>query len=121
VRTLGRLRSSNRDFVAPRIFAYTVHRPDWPGDAEGRELQAPPGVSPTGGAWQFFELDARELDGKGRALDQYASQMAIMAVLFRAFVRSDEVFAVYPSLPADSPDACGRPVPRPFERYHASR
>ena len=121
VRVLRRLSSSNPGFIAPRLLAYTVHRPDWPGAAEGAELEAPPGVSPVGASWQFLELSAAELDGKGRALDEYTSQMEIMAVLFRAFVRSDEVFAVYPSLPAGPADACGRAFPAPVEAPRASR
>jgi LmbE family N-acetylglucosaminyl deacetylase len=121
VRALRRLSSSNPEFVAPRVLAYTVHRPDWPGTAEGAELQAPPGVSPEGANWQFLELSAAELDGKGRALDEYASQMDIMAVLFRAFVRSDEVFAVYPTLPEEPADACGRAVSIPVDVHRASR
>jgi LmbE family N-acetylglucosaminyl deacetylase len=121
VRALRRLSSSSPDFAAPRVLAYTVHRPDWPGAAEGAELQTPPGVSPSGASWQFLELSAAELDGKGRALDQYTSQMDIMPVLFRAFVRSDEVFAVYPSLPVGLSDACGRALPAPVEVHNASR
>jgi LmbE family N-acetylglucosaminyl deacetylase len=121
VRALQRLSSSNPEFVVPRVLAYTVHRPDWPTAAEGAELQAPPGISPSGANWQFLELSAAELDGKGRALDEYASQMDIMAVLFRAFVRSDEVFAVYPALPAEPADACGRAVSIPVEVHRASR
>ena len=121
VRALRRLSSSNPEFVAPRVLAYTVHRPDWPGTAEGAELQAPPGVSPAGANWQFLELSAAELDGKGRALDEYASQMDIMAALFRAFVRSDEVFAVYPTLPEEPVDACGRAVSIPVDVHRASR
>jgi LmbE family N-acetylglucosaminyl deacetylase len=121
VRALRRLSASNPDFTAPQLLAYTVHRPDWPGSAEGAELQAPPGVSPLGASWQFLELSAAELDGKGRALDEYTSQMEIMAVLFRAFVRSDEVFAVYPSLPAGPAEACGRALPAPVEAHRASR
>ena len=121
VRALRRLSSSNPDFVVPRVLAYTVHRPDWPGATEGGELQAPPGVSPAGATWQFLELSAAELDGKGRALDEYASQMDIMAALFRAFVRSEEVFAVFSSLPAEPPDACGRALPVPVEPHRAPR
>lgn len=121
VRALRRLSSSNPDFTSPRVLAYTVHRPDWPGASEGAELQAPPGVSPLGASWQFLGLSTAELDGKGRALDEYTSQMDIMAVLFRAFVRSDEVFAVYPSLPAGPADACGRAPPAPVEAHRAPR
>ena len=36
VRALRRLSSSNPEFVAPRVLAYTVHRPDWPGARRGR-------------------------------------------------------------------------------------
>lgn len=121
VRALRRLSSSNPEFSVPRVLAYTVHRPDWPGAAEGAELEAPPGVSPVGASWQFLELSAAELDGKGRALDEYTSQMEIMAVLFRAFVRSEEVFAFYPSLPAGPADACGRTFLAPVEAHRASR
>jgi LmbE family N-acetylglucosaminyl deacetylase len=121
VRALRRLSSSNPDFTPPRVLAYTVHRPDWPGTAEGAELEAPPGVSPPGASWKFFEMSAAELDGKGRALDEYTSQMDIMAVLFRAFVRSDELFAVYPSIPAGPADACGRALPTAVEAHRASR
>jgi LmbE family N-acetylglucosaminyl deacetylase len=121
VRALRRVASSNPGFVAPRVLAYTVHRPDWPGVAEGAELQPPPGVTPAEANWQFLELSAAELDGKGRALDEYASQMDIMALLFRAFVRSDEVFAVYPTLPSEPADACGRVLPVPVEVHRASR
>jgi LmbE family N-acetylglucosaminyl deacetylase len=115
VRALRRLASSNREFASVTVLAYTVHRPDWPGQNDGTALSPPPGVNPPGAAWRTLELTGEELDGKGRALDEYASQMDIMAVLFRAFVRSNEVFAVYPTVPTETSDACGRPVPEPAE------
>jgi LmbE family N-acetylglucosaminyl deacetylase len=115
VRALRRLAASNREFASVTVLAYTVHRPDWPGQNDGKALSPPPGVNPPGAAWKALELTGEELDGKGRALDEYASQMDIMAVLFRAFVRSNEIFAVYPKLPAEPPDACGRPLPEPAE------
>jgi LmbE family N-acetylglucosaminyl deacetylase len=121
VRALRRLSASNPTFVAPQLLAYTVHRPDWPGFGEGTVLGAPPDVSPTDATWQFLYLSAEELEGKGRALDHYTTQMDIMAVLFRAFVRPNEVFAVYSSLPVLPPDACGRPLPVPVESHSTSR
>jgi LmbE family N-acetylglucosaminyl deacetylase len=121
VRALRRLSASNPTFAAPQVLAYTVHRPDWPGFTEGTALAPPPNVSPGSAEWQFLELTASELEGKGQALDQYASQMDIMAVLFRGFVRPNEVFAVYSSLPVEPPDACGRPLPAPVEPASKSR
>ena len=111
VRSLRRIRSSDRSFVPPRVLAYTVHRPDWPGFSEGTSLDAPPNVSADGATWQFLDLTSAELDGKGRALDQYTSQMNIMAILFRGFVRPNEVFAVYSKLPIEPTDSCGGPSP----------
>jgi LmbE family N-acetylglucosaminyl deacetylase len=111
VRALRRLSTSNRGFASIQVLAYTVHRPDWPGISEGGLLPPPPGIHPEGATWRFLDLTSQELDGKGRALDEYASQMDIMAVLFRAFVRPNEVFAVYPSLPAEPPVACLLPAP----------
>jgi len=78
-------------------------------------LAPPPGVSTDGATWRFLALTAAELDGKGRALDEYTSQMDIMAVLFRGFVRPNEIFAVYATLPVEPPDACGRALPVPVE------
>jgi LmbE family N-acetylglucosaminyl deacetylase len=121
VRALHRLRSSDRSFVVPRVLAYTVHRPDWPGFAEGTSFIPPPNVSADGAVWRSLVLTAEELDGKGLALDQYTSQMDIMAVLFRAFVRPNEVFAVYSDLPAEPPDACGRALPSPAVTTAGSR
>lgn len=109
VRALRRLSSSNREFASIQVLAYTVHRPDWPGTSEGGLLVPPPGVHPDGATWRFLDLTSQELDGKGRALDEYASQMDIMAILFRAFVRPNELFAVYPSLPAEPAVACRPP------------
>jgi len=83
--------------------------------SEGTALGPPPNVSCGSATWRSLDLSAAELEGKGRALDQYTSQMDIMAVLFRAFVRPNEVFAVYSSLPMEPPDACGRPLPAPVE------
>jgi LmbE family N-acetylglucosaminyl deacetylase len=113
VRSLKRLHASNPGFAVPQVVAYTVHRPDWPGISEGTALGPPPNVSPEGATWRSLELTSDELDGKGRALDEYTSQMDIMAVLFRAFVRSNEVFAVYSALPTEPADACGRPLSPP--------
>ena len=83
----------------------------------GRELHFDAGATifregePNSGAYMVVEglIEIR----KGRALDEYTSQMDIMAVLFRAFVRPNEVFAVYRELPAEPPEACGRPLPSP--------
>lgn len=113
VRALRRLVSSNPRFESVRVLAYTVHRPDWPGTSEGGLLDPPSGVPFDGASWKFLDLTAEELEGKGHALDEYASQMDIMAVLFRAFVRPNEVFAVYPSVPAEPSDACGRALAAP--------
>jgi len=107
VRSLRRIHSSDPNFRPPVLLAYTVHRPDWPGFSEGTSLNAPPNVSPDGASWRFLDLTSDELDGKGRALDQYTSQMDIMAVLFRGFVRPNEVFAVYSKLPPEPTDVCG--------------
>ncbi|MGH6962325.1 MAG: hypothetical protein ACREE7_17725, partial [Dongiaceae bacterium] len=85
--------------------AYTVHRPDWPSAREGASLGPPADVPLQGGEWRSLYLSAEELDGKGRALDQYASQMDIMAIVFRAFVRPNELFAFYGSPP---PEPLGR-------------
>ncbi len=121
VRALRRLNASNPKFAAPQVLAYTVHRPDWPDFSEGTALGPPPNVSCGSATWRSLDLSAAELEGKGRALDQYTSQMDIMAVLFRAFVRPNEVFAVYSSLPMEPPDACGRPLPVPVEPAPQSR
>jgi LmbE family N-acetylglucosaminyl deacetylase len=121
VRALRRLTSSNPRFAVPRVLAYTVHRPDWPGFSEGTTLGPPPGIASGNAIWRFLDLTTAELDGKGRALDEYTSQMDIMAVLFRGFVRPNEVFAVYSSLPVEPPDACGRPLPVPVEPAPKSR
>jgi LmbE family N-acetylglucosaminyl deacetylase len=121
VRALRRLSASNPRFAVPHVLAYTVHRPDWPGFSEGTTIGPPPGVSANGATWRFLDLTAAELDGKGRALDEYTSQMDIMAVLFRGFVRPNEIFAVYSSLPVEPPDACGRPLPVPVEPARKSR
>jgi LmbE family N-acetylglucosaminyl deacetylase len=116
VRALRRLSASNPGFASVKVLAYTVHRPDWPGVSEGNRLGAPPGISlPDGANWTFFDMTSDELDGKGRALDEYASQMDIMAILFRGFVRSNEVFATYPTVPLEPTDACGHPLPGPTE------
>jgi hypothetical protein len=98
-----------------QVLAYTVHRPDWPSGGEGQILDPPPGVGLDGAGWRFLELTSSELSAKGNALDEYASQMDIMAVLFRAFVRPNEVFAVYPSAPPEPAAACGRPLTAPPE------
>jgi LmbE family N-acetylglucosaminyl deacetylase len=121
VRALRRLSASNPRFAVPHVLAYTVHRPDWPGFSEGTMLGPPPGVSAGSATWQFVDLTAAELEGKGRALDEYTSQMDIMAVLFRGFVRPNEVFAVYSTLPVEPADACGRPLPVPVEPAPKSR
>jgi LmbE family N-acetylglucosaminyl deacetylase len=115
VRALRRLQASNPGFAPPRVLAYTVHRPDWPGATESGSLPPPPRVTPEGATWKFLDLSAEELDGKGRALGKYTSQMDIMAVLFRAFVRWNEVFAVYSSLPPEPSDVCGLPLPAPVQ------
>jgi len=110
VRSLRRLSALNARFGSVRVLAYTVHRPDWPASSEGEFLDPPAGVPLSGGAWDFLELTGNELEGKGLALDQYASQMGIMAVLFRKFIHRDEIFAVYSTSPSEPNDACGRPL-----------
>ena len=112
VRALHRLSASNREFAQPQLLAYTVHRPDWPVAGEGALLRPPPNVTLQGGEWRDLYLSSEELEGKGRALDEYTSQMDIMAILFRSFIRPNEVFAIYPSPPQESPDGCWHP-PQP--------
>jgi LmbE family N-acetylglucosaminyl deacetylase len=114
VRALGRLSVSNPSFASVRLLAYTVHRPDWPASSEGGFLDPPADVPLNGAAWRFLELTSRELEGKGLALDQYASQMDIMAVLFRKFIHGDEIFALYATPPGEPDDACGRPLAAPL-------
>jgi LmbE family N-acetylglucosaminyl deacetylase len=121
VRSLRRIRASDRSFVPPQLLAYTVHRPDWPGFGEGTSLDAPPNVSADGATWRFLDLTSAELDGKGRALDQYTSQMDIMAILFRGFVRPNEVFALYSKLPVETSDLCGQRSPSPAEAQRTAR
>jgi LmbE family N-acetylglucosaminyl deacetylase len=114
-RTLRRLTPPNPRFASVQVLAYTVHRPDWPSGGEGQTLDPPPGVDPDGAGWRFLELSSEELSGKGRALDQYTTQMDIMAPLFRAFVRPNEVFAVFPTPPSEPATGCGRSLTAPPE------
>ncbi len=109
LRALGRLAATDPGIAHVKILAYTVHRPDWPVAPEGHPLRPPPHVDPGAGAWRALELSSEELEGKGRAIEQYASQMDIMAVVFRAFVRSNEMFAFYSKAPVEPPEACARP------------
>jgi LmbE family N-acetylglucosaminyl deacetylase len=95
VRTIHRLATSNRRFRSIRLLLYTIHRPDWPVVPDGAGLSPPAEVDSSGGRWKMLSLTSEELERKGQALDQYTSQMEIMAVLFRNFVRSNEVFAEY--------------------------
>ncbi len=109
LRALRRLAATNPGIVHVKILAYTVHRPDWPVAPEGHPLRPPLHVDPGAGVWRTLELSSEELEGKGRAVDRYASQMDIMAVVFRAFVRSNEVFAFYSKAPVEPPGGCSRP------------
>ena len=115
LRSLRRLAASNKEFASVTLLAYTVHRPDWPGANDGKRLVPPHGVAAAGAEWRSLSLTSEELDGKGRALEEYTSQMDIMAILFRAFVRSNEMFAVYPTLPPEPADVCEHPLPGPTE------
>jgi LmbE family N-acetylglucosaminyl deacetylase len=88
------------------LLVYTIHRPDWPGSASERPLTPPPGVTLHAGSWRSLELRTAELERKGAALQQYVTQMDIMAVLFRAFVRSNELFAVVSPVASEPPSPC---------------
>lgn len=106
VRALKRLADQNRRFEDVAILAFTVHRPDWPDEPDGAPLRPPPNVDAAGAPWKSLALTSDELDGKGRALDQYTSQIDIMPQLFRDFVRPNEIFAVYSKAPSEPAAGC---------------
>lgn len=106
VRALSSLAATNEGYGEIPILAFTVHRPDWPVQPAGAPLAPPIGVSAEPASWESLALDSEELEGKGRALEAYASQMEAMAIVFQAFVRSNEIFAVYPTLPAEPAGDC---------------
>ncbi len=87
----------------PRMLAYLVHWPGWPpgwDQPPERQDSRQPLTLPTafperGLAHATLPLATEDVERKGRALAQHATQQTAMPELLRSFVRADEPFTVF--------------------------
>ncbi len=85
-----------RELVRPpaRLYYYPAHGSlTWPfpkGDHEDWPLEPPPGYEP-GAHWRHYPLDARARARKRAALEAHTSQLRVMAVTLKAYLRREEL------------------------------
>lgn len=94
VDAVSALQARQRLSRAAMLLAYVVHYPSWPirrGPAKER-CQPDPRIGET--VWATLELSPRELERKRDALDAHRTQLAVMGGFLRAFLCSNELFAV---------------------------
>lgn len=100
-------RDANRPWAThARLRYYLVHRGDWPlpqGLHPERPLLPPAGLRALDTRWEVLPLTPRARAAKQAALQQYGSQMAVMARFLRSFVRENELQGSIPERYAGRP------------------
>lgn len=86
---------------------YLVHLGFWPMNlplGEKVSLIPPPSLLKEGNQWLKIPLDPEERNKKKQALLSYHTQMRVMEPFLLSFIRSNELFSLYPNvdLPKDS-------------------
>jgi LmbE family N-acetylglucosaminyl deacetylase len=80
----------------PMQYTYLVHRPDFPvikGLKPQETLTPPPALFDIYPQWFRFDLTADAVVTKGKAVQQYRSQLPLLHKLLDSFVRQNELFA----------------------------
>jgi LmbE family N-acetylglucosaminyl deacetylase len=114
----------------PTQLTYLVHRPDFPtikGLKPQESLLPPPALLALSSNWLRWDLTSEDVMQKGKAVQAYRSQLALLHGLMDSFVRANELFAPAvnatlpvvthgdPFDPSSWTDADGQSIP-PVER-----
>lgn len=83
-------------------YTYLVHKGlDWPTPAmylpNGR-LNPPSGLLSTDAHWTYFNLNNSEVNQKEKAILSHKSQVGINSSYFKSFIRTNDLFGVYPDI-----------------------
>lgn len=81
---------------------YLVHRGSWPMNlalGQQQELTPPEPLVNQETIWEKVPLSPEEIQQKKRAILQYHTQVKVMEPFLLAFIRSNELFGLYPNLP----------------------
>lgn len=85
-----------------QLFTYLVHRgKTWPSPtfyAPQDPLLPPPQLSDIGANWLAVPLSKKQESGKHAAVGTYKSQLKLTEAYLEAFVRTNELFSVYPDI-----------------------
>ncbi len=90
----------------PAQTTYLIHRPDFPtvkGLHPADHLTPPPALYEVYKDWLRWDLTPEDTATKGKAVDQYRSQLESLRKLMESFVRANELFA--PVVSVDLPSA----------------
>src|SRR5262245_46406536 len=82
-----------RPGIHPDVVNYIVHFNEWPFETEERSLPAPTGLRGGLSGWMYVPMTDAEQTAKRKALQEYKSQMDVMAWFLDGFARSNEVFS----------------------------
>ena len=86
----------------PLLFAYLVHRPDYPVPAglhSGDSLMPPLKLLQIRQDWLKLDVSNAQLSKKAEAIAQYKSQLPLLHTLLHSFIRSNELFEPEVPLP----------------------
>ncbi|MFA5867115.1 MAG: PIG-L family deacetylase [Actinomycetota bacterium] len=87
--------------MKPREYTYLVHRGIlWPSPPLYRPqnaLQPPSGLAEIDASWIRYKVDEAAAADKLTAVNKYRSQTRVNGVWLRSFIRTNELFALYPS------------------------
>lgn len=82
-----------------RLRYYLIHRGDWPlpqGLHANRPLLPPPGLTARDTRWEAHNVSPAAQAAKARALNRYASQMAVSRRFLCSFLRDSELYGALP-------------------------
>ncbi len=84
-----------------KTFSYLVHKGSWPTPLSYNpklKLEAPNDVLDLDGTWYALDLDNETEIRKEKAINDHATQVSLMKNYLMSFVRSNEIFADYPTI-----------------------
>ncbi len=87
--------SEKHSDIDPRVLTFLIHFGQWPidqGAGTGSRLHPPEGFPDKGIQWISLILTPEEVVTKRNALQEYHTQMIVMARYLLSFARSNELF-----------------------------